>query len=214
MPVANAENCRKNIPKWLGMGYEVVLLQDRFEFDVPGAKIVRMPDKQYLGWPKSVNHLVKNVIDPEVGIVVAAGDDMTPDPAHRAQEIARAYWERFPDGFGILQPIGDDLDGTDRICGSPWMGRSWLDNAYLGNGPMCGEYFQFYADEELLNVSRLLGVLWQEPLFTQYHDHWTRKGENRPHYQDLSQNHWESDKAIFERRKAAGFPGHEKAGAG
>jgi hypothetical protein len=41
---------------------------------------------------------------------------MLPDP-RPAQEIAEAFLARFPDGFGVLQPTGDTMDGTDRICG-------------------------------------------------------------------------------------------------
>lgn len=206
MPVANEANCAKHIPLWLNKGYEVLLLQDRFRFPVAGATIVT-PFDHYIGWPKAVNWMVANAVPKEVGIVIAAGDDMTPDPHLSAQDIAAFYWDRFRDGLGVMQPTGDDMDGTDRICGSPWMGRGWLDRAYDGKGPMWGGYFQFYADEELKVVSEGLGLLWQAKGITQYHDHWTRKGQSRPHYQDLSQSWWDVDKAEFLVRQASGFPG-------
>lgn len=212
MPVASETASRANVPKWLDMGYEVVLLQDRFRFTVPGvnvpgvSQIVTPFGDQYIGWPRAVNYLVRHVIDPRVGIVVAAGDDMEPDPVRRAEHLAAEFWLRFPDGFGVMQPTGDPMDGTTRICGSPWMGRGWLDRAYCGMGAMWGGYFQFYADEELKNVAERLGVLWQRPDVTQYHHHWTRENRPAPGHHALSQERWDADKAHFLWRQAAGFP--------
>src|SRR6185369_10016590 len=47
------------------------------------------------------------------------------------------------------------------------------------------------------------------PDVCQFHDHWTRRRVPRPGYLDLSQSKWDLDKAVFERRRTAGFPGAE-----
>lgn len=210
MPVANELNCAKNLPLWVERGYEVVVLQDRFRFKCPeGVRVVTPFGNEYRGWYVCCNELARTWVNRDVGLVVAAGDDMQPDPKHTAQEIAAMFWQRFPGGYGVMQPIGDTLDGTDRICGSPWFGRGWIERSYQGQGPMHGGYYGFYGDEELLNVAKNQGVLWQHPGLTQYHDHWTRKRIARPHYMDKAQGALDRDKALFFARKQAGFPGSE-----
>lgn len=141
---------------------------------------------------------------------------MLPDPSRSAQSIAAEFYARFPDGFGIMQPVGDTMDGTDRICGSPWMGRGWIDRANLGTGPLWSGYVGFYADEELFEVSRALrngdhSCLEQRADLCQFHEHWTRHGApgagSRPAYSEFSQSWWTRDQELFKKRKEAGFPG-------
>lgn len=207
LPVANEKHCAEKLTKWIEMGYDVHVLQDRYRFDCPHGVQVYSPWSTYKGWPASVAYLCRLPMAGQYDCIVTGGDDMLPDPNMHASEIAAEFYQRFPDGFGVMQPIGDDMDGTDRICGSPWFGRGWIERSYCGRGPLCGSYFQFYADEELLNVARGLGVLWQRQDLTQYHDHWTRRREPRPQYQDLSQSYWDTDKATFMERLSHGFPG-------
>jgi hypothetical protein len=114
-----------------------------------------------------------------------------------------------------MQPTGDswyDSLGkpSERICGSPIFGRGWVTRAYGGQGVLCPEYKNFYADEELLNVAKKLGVLWQDPGTSHEHDHWSRKPEARPPVTHaLTNSWWDSDKATFERRRDSGWPEHE-----
>lgn len=114
----------------------------------------------------------------------------------------------------------------DRICGSPWMGREFCRRMYHGAGPLYHGYFHNFADEELQCVARKLGVLWQRRDLTQEHRHWATKQpksathtgiagdvRNMPEWarkiNDPQQSDWDRSKALFARRKAAGFPGHE-----
>lgn len=190
------------------MGYTVVLLQDRITFE-PVSKAIHVvrPWLNYAGYAKSCNWLVREYLPSNAKIVVFGGDDMLPDPKVRASVIAEQYYDRFPDGMGVMQPIGDDLKGTDKICGSPWCGRGWLDNAYGGAGPFFGDYYHFYADEEMKEVTEAAGLLWQRSDLAQRHEHWTREGIPRPAFYDHIQAKWDHDRGIFTKRKAAGFPG-------
>ncbi len=210
MPVAHEDKCRQNLPLWSSRGYEIFVEQDRYRFSldyVPNC-VRRLSDDPYPGWPTVVNRLARYAFSIGVQVVVAAGDDMRPDPNLTAEQMGTRYLTRFPDGGGVMQPIGDDFDGTDRICGSPIVGRDWFYRSYGGGGHvLCDEYKNFYADEELLNVSWLLGLLWQDPATCHYHDHWTRRGEPRPETAHHTQTWWDQDKATFERRRAAGWPG-------
>lgn len=131
--------------------------------------------------------------------------------------------------FGVMQPTGDRWGDEawsrqrwpdapayiDRICGSPWLGREFCRRMYGGRGPLFEGYHHMYVDEELQGVAQKLGVLWQRRELTQKHNHWGRKpGATKADIPDFlqfanSDPEWEKAKALFESRKAAGFPGHE-----
>lgn len=238
MPTANLARANIAIQRWKAHGYKVAVYVE--DILPEGADAYTQGD-EYRGYWSAVNQLVRNKhVDADV--FVAAADDMDPDPNHTAQEIGKQFLERFPDGFGIMQPCGDpsgpepwdqyvvrcpeDAKAFDkpvdpvpaaaRICGSPWFGRGWVERAYQGGGPMPARYFHFYGDEELRAVAQRLGVLWLRPDLTQTHHHWTfPTGAGKPElYQERnSKDHWAKDQATYEARKAAGFPGHEPRGA-
>lgn len=176
--------------------------------------------------------------DPACDWIVAAGDDTFPDPTKTADEIAAEcteYFSGFYDGmrmpkeaapmsptFGVMQPTGDSWadfhEGKmsriiERIAGSPWLGREWCLRAYQGNGPYWPEYTHCFCDEELMCVAQKLGVFWQRPDLTHHHEHWARTPNATripPHLAEAtSKSHWDKYKAIFDARKAAGFPGSE-----
>ncbi len=207
IPSANEGMARRTLPVWKARGYRIALLQDQFRFDVPEADVVVRPWRSYRGWPVSVNFLCRHVLPRDCPVVVTGGDDMEPDP-RPAAEILAAFRAKFPDLFGVLQPTGDDYPGTDKICGSPWLGRGWVDRAYSGVGPLWPQYHHFYADEELLNVAGGLGVLWQAREFAQYHHHRHRTGnekQSHPHAGSFTGS-WDEDKITFEQRRKHGWP--------
>ena len=120
---------------------------------------------------------------------------------------------------GVMQPTGDrrrDSQGViiERVAGSPWIGREFARRMYGGSGPLYNGWFHNWADQELQEVETKLGVFWQRPDVTHEHLHWAYKRGSRedmpawaaPIY---SAEQWRKDKALFERRKASGFPGHE-----
>lgn len=150
--------------------------------------------------------------------------------------------------FGVMQPTGDrwgmgvcctcggcgyfatgpwlcqDCVGTgqsallDRICGSPWIGREFARRMYGGNGPMFEGYYHNFADEELQQVARRLGVLWQRRDLIHYHRHHARVSDiaTAPDWikriNDPKRSDWAESQRLFVDRKAAGFPGHQPIG--
>lgn len=177
-------------------------------------------------------------LSPDAEWIVTGGDDVEPDPNKRADEISTECVEHFfPGGldvdptsrereiyakqatFGVMQPTGDpwrDIQGRiiERIAGSPWMGREFCRRMYQGNGPLWPEYQHMFVDEEAQCVAQKLGVFWQRPDLTHLHHHWQREGSGATAVPDhlkeaCSRAHWDKYKAIFERRKVQGFPGHE-----
>ena len=210
LPTANADNCARTLPAWRDMGYRIAVLQDTRRFDCEADAIVHAP--AYPGWPATVNHLFREVVPETTRVIVAAGDDMFPDPTLRAGELAEQFLERFPDTFGVMQPHGDRFEETQQFCGSPWLGRAWMERMYAGRGGMCDAYTHHWADDELYWVSRCLGALWSRDDVSQYHDHFRRTGAEMPEYWRQSVHANDArDTLTFIARAASGFPGCEPA---
>ncbi|MBX3351431.1 MAG: hypothetical protein KF684_00735 [Phycisphaeraceae bacterium] len=208
IPSANPELCRKTLPVWREMGYRIAVLQNYEEGRIP-ADITVWRDS-YPGWAQSINILCKEVVPKSASIVVSGGDDMLPDPHTPAHAIARQFMDRFPDGFGVMQPQGDAYMEAEHYCGSPWLGRGWIDRMYHGRGPMWGGYTHNWADLELFWLAKGLDALWQRPDLAQHHEHFWRTGEGKPKY--WSNNVEPKDRAdvqLFIARSWQNFPGHE-----
>lgn len=206
IPSANPLRADMCLAKWKERGYRTAVLLN-CGFGQAKADLV-INSASYPGYWRATNALCRMIGDAD--IVVAGGDDISPDPNANPQQVAREFYEHFPDGFGVMQPTGDDLDGTDRICGSPWFGRAWLLESYRGRGPFCEDYIAFFGDEELFCVAQRLDALWQRVDLKQYHDHWMRGGPQTDYQQGNLSAHWESDKRMFASRKAADWPGYER----
>lgn len=230
------EQCEPVFQRWCKMGYNVLVQRDIGE-SIPTVHIQRL----YLGYAEAVNFLARLVLEgsTDVDWIVTGGDDMLPDPHKSAEEIAREcsqYFRAQIPGiepplytctFGVMQPTGDrwlvngpgTKPGSECVAGSPWMGREFCRRMYGGRGPLCEEYFHCGEDEELQEVATMLGVFWQRPDLTHYHDHWgrPREGEKLGHASRMpaflaranSAEEWKRMKATLARRKAAGWPGHE-----
>jgi hypothetical protein len=212
IPSAKAERAKANIEQWKAMGYRTaVLLNANVPGEQIGADLVVHLDP-YPGYYSAVNHLCRQIPgDPE--IVVTGGDDISPDPKKKATEIAEEFLEHFKGTLGVMQPIGDNWEGTANICGSPWMGRDWIKRSYQGHGPFHRGYFHFYGDEELKRMAERHGMLWQRPDIVQFHRHWSRASVGMPKqdYHAKLDRYWFVDQALFFRRREANFPGNELA---
>jgi len=147
-----------------------------------------------------------------------------------AEEFAKGCPDQSARTFGVMQPTGDRWGSTDpwaqklppnrrayidRVCGSPWMGREFCRRMYGGAGPLFPGYRHMFVDEELQAVAEKLGVLWQRPDLTHRHNHWGRgpnvQTSDCPEFLRAvsGPEHWKEASALFQSRKAAGFPGHE-----
>lgn len=208
IPSASVERCRANLPAWKERGYRIAVLQNQERGDIPADLIVWRD--HYPGWAASVNLLCKSVVPTDAAVVVTGGDDMLPDPDHSAQEILEQFIARFPDTFGIMQPTADEFMNASEYCGSPWIGRGWINHAYRGNGPLHAGYKHNWADHELFYVAQALNALLQRPDLSQYHAHFSRDGKAPPAYwsQQVAAND-EADVKHFIARLWLGFPGHE-----
>ena len=217
-----------SIPLWKAKGYGVAVLR---QGELLASVDIQIPVSDYLGWSRSTNILVREVLrrDPGCLVCAAGGDDYLPEPNHSPDGLAAEMVAHFNGTMFVCQFTGDrwgDSELTrkefgedrgaeiDRIAGSPWMGREWCERAYMGIGPMWPGYHHLYADEELHDVAIKLGVYWARRDLTQYHNHPCRTqgydvyktGHLAPLYDP---ERWAEERRHFEARKAKGFPGCE-----
>lgn len=212
LPTAKPDRGADAVARWRKRGYKVAVYVNE---DCPAFDADLTARGPYRGYWNAMNWLARMAFDRmfAADVCLFAGDDMDPDPKLTAQELGAQYLERFPDGFGIMQPCGDrqgidksGLPAARRICGSAWFGRGWATRAYRGNGPTDGRYWHFYADEDLKEVAERLGVLWWRPDVIQYHRHWSWGHMPIQDYHQKNQQHWERDYRLFFESKAASFP--------
>lgn len=236
IPSCNPKRAREVTEAWREMGYRVAVLVDRnkledFTWGEDAPDLV-VETHIYQGYYGSVNLLASLLLHRPLSriqdglirrscfgvrtapsVVVTGGDDIFPDEHRTASEIRDTLYVLKPDGFFVAQPTGDvdKMPGTDKICGSPWFGRGWLDRGYGGHGPFCQDYFQFYGDEELHNVAKLTGALIQLPDVTQRHEHYHRPGgPEKLDYQARNESHyWSRDQKVFLERQKKKWPGHK-----
>jgi hypothetical protein len=213
-PLPQAKLC---VQAWKQAGYHVAIACE----DDRGRKLpvdFHIEQPEYPGYASSVNRLIHHILanDVDCEMVVLAGDDMFPDQHRRAVDIQIALLERFESTLFVLQPTGDRwaLPGgatpqSERVAGSPWLGREWCRRAYGGQGPLWQEYVHCFADQELAEVATLHGVMWWEPSICHRHEHFLRRGSMPPPHAAKAYAAYHADEATFRRRQAQGFPGSE-----
>ena len=212
-PSITVERAAKCTQRWHDWGYKVAVLIEQpratlAETKKIGADKVLRP-KTWVSFPVAANALCRAVPGP---IVVLIGDDILPHPQESGPVLARRFMEAFPDTMGVMQPTGDAWGGYKTACISPWIGRAFIEQAYGGKGPYHAGYFHYFSDQELQEAAVKLGCFKQDREIYQFHDHWQRRGEQRPGHLLKALDHWEADRQNFKKRQAEGFPGCEVQG--
>jgi hypothetical protein len=209
---------------WRERGYKIALQRDPEDLLPSGSDI--LVTGRYRGYAVATNLLIRLALqeDPCCQWIVAGGDDVYPDPKYTGSVIGNECSMYFKGTFGVMQPTGDkwgDKTGpySERVCGSPWIGREFAQRVNQGDGPLWPAYTHMGVDEELQHVALKLGVLWQRNDLTHEHRHWGRPapGQKMGHQSNMpeflkqanSQQHWDAYKKLFAERQAQGFPGHE-----
>lgn len=213
-PTANSDAADAVLAKWHDRGYRSAVLIDKGQRHPQAHRVIEL-GTDYPGFARATNPLCHCCVENGTDIVVVAGDDISPDEG-AAGDIAARFMARFPDTFGVMQPMGDAYgairpDARIKAAVSPWIGREFIRRVNGGHGIYHEGYGHLWADTELWHVAELLGVLQQEPGIKQYHAHWTRgHADNLPREKRKRINDQESiDRRLFKERQAAGFPGHQ-----
>lgn len=212
IPTAQRSHANAILRKWRAAGYCVGVFIDPGQIRLDSFDwMIQAP---YPGVWRAWNALARAAVAMGAEACFLVGDDMEPPRECSPSELYSQFYDRFPSGFGVMQGTGDHqgdvIDGkfaSQRICGSPFIGASWVKYAYRGNGPVDGRYEAFYADESLLHVARQRGVLWQRDDVCIFHNHWSWGHLPRQDYHHRNdRNSWVKDKTLFEESLAAGFP--------
>jgi hypothetical protein len=220
-PVEEAQAC---FDAWRAVGFKTAAVRDdpndftRLEVDY------FLTITPYPGWATSINRCAKEVLasDPECVIIASGGDDVWPDSNFPVDRVESEFRHHFNGWLGVMQATGAVpgyvpwskavINGRavqERVAWAPMIGRDWCLRAYGGNGPFWPEYRTFFADESLQVVAEALGLYWQRPDMHMPHKTWKHDDGSRPHHLLHTIAEWEPDAALFNARKAAGFPGHE-----
>jgi len=201
-PVEQAREC---FSAWRDMGYGVASIRDHPDLDLDFLLTL----SEWRGVWTATNILAAHVLeqDPECQVIVAAGDDVWPDHAKRADEIADEFVEHFHGTLGVMQPVAAVIRGHKRLCWSPWLGREWCQRAFLGLGPTERRFFHYFGDSYLYLVAERLGLLWECRHLAHDHRNWKVLKTARPPHLLQAANRWGRDRQLFDWLVAAGFPG-------
>lgn len=215
-PSRNLERAKRTVGLWRDRGYKTCVWMEPgmeksgADIDVTG----RFPG-YWLACNKMILDLIKK--DESIKTIVIAADDMCPDMHRPPEIIEQELYIKYPDGYCVMQPTGDDKNGMDgvwRICGSPWFGIGWIKEAFEGNGPCPLPPRCFYGDEALFDIAKAQGVLWQRDVVSQRHFHWCRTDElktKRLDYQKTNSDlYWDTDKAWYLSYKESGYMGSNR----
>lgn len=205
-PTIDLAEANKTAEYWQKMGYDVGILVDESQygddFENPWNVNASITVEEWQGFPHAANEICTHFAS-LYDIVIIGGDDVYPDKYNVARHLEAEFKEHFGGTFGVMNPTGDRYGLIDQCCIAPWIGAEYI--YALDGRPYCEEYYHYFCDGELQDVAILNGSFWQRPDLSQYHDHWSRKGESRPkHLQRANQQH-SDDKRTYEQRKAQGF---------
>lgn len=206
-PSYDGKAAQETAGRWLAMGYQPLVIMNK-ESVIPNIPAIVIKVEAYEGYYRSMNwachHLFK---ERRADIVICAGDRIHPPPHARGHEIATTVAAKFQSGFGIMQPVKGRVLGLNRLD-APWICRRFYLETYGGEGPFWPRYFQFFGGDELAMVAQKLGCVWYrddvaQPTLPKKLDF--IRGHNVKEYT-------ENDRAEFDRRSLAEFPGAFPAG--
>lgn len=214
LPSANIEMAKKTFPKWKEKKYNIaVICPDKQLKEYVTITDMAIPESQisgYPGWAKSVNYLSKKL--DKYDIIIAAGDDMYPDPNYDSFELRLQFVRYFGGTMGVMQPYGDKFgsmacDTCEKICGSAWLGKEFREKVNKGKGPLWEEYWHMWADTELYQVASKYNCLWIREDLNQYHEHRLRgKHKFKP---NIPTGDFIRAKKLYYQRKNNNFIGSE-----
>lgn len=229
-PTSNVYRSNQTAKAWKAAGYKVAIATDlpthalkSVEASVPPLLI-----KRYEGYWKAMNALCHGLVRMfKADIVVCASDGIHPHQGIHGHALGQVFAAKFPNGYGVMQPVGDRWEATQTASGgtqawaqhrmhgtrpsdmrleSPWLGRKIIED--VGDeGPFCPDYDQYFADHEMHDLALRRGVLFKNPMLAQYSEHWAAGRKPISGYQvKCFERSYEKDLALFKAREYSNFP--------
>ena len=206
-PIADINEANRAAWRWRALGYKVIYLADT-KTTKEENKLKKLVDdgvietylyvENYRGWYASCNLLMGIAFSRGATWCVCVGTDMDPDQTMTAQSIASTL-----DVNRVMQPCGDRWDikdgkaASERICGSPWISKTFYENK--AKKVWDERFFHYYGDEKLHD--ELGDELLQRFDLTHLHHHPNREGRAKPGYLGRS---WREDQRKFVGWKKTG----------
>jgi hypothetical protein len=139
---------------------------------------------------------------PDWQILILASDDMIPVERGFDDIVARDMQKHFPDLSGGLW-YNDGGLGGDKLWTLAIMGRGLFDRlGYI----YLDQYKSVYVDNDVQEVCRRIGKVKYIPRTIIKHEWVNASGPDALHKRNENPALYARDRAVFERRKAAGFP--------
>lgn len=202
------EACRGVLGLWRQQGYKTAVLQVGSPAEVGADLTVRTAADA--GMVANLNYLAERVIPQSADLAVFATDHTGPDTVFTASELADQFFERFPNGFGVMQP---SAELSDRFTApTPFIGRAWINGAYGGYGALHTGYRRWFG-AELCWAARALHAFWERADLT-HHMVTGRNAQTSATRRDhTAESEFLADRMFFEQRVRDGFAGCEPSGS-
>lgn len=219
IPSANRPVALETLSIWKRQGYSVALQLDPDADPMPSSCCDLQFYRPYKGWAESVNFLMRKVLDTEKDctLLVTGGDDVMPDLNHSPLQIEDMFYERFPDGYGVMQPVGHGPTVPARkrklqsqLAWSPLVGPNFAALSYGGNGPFHCGYFHCFVDNEMADVASQQGCWFPNENLTHDHLYFRWAGQPPTFYRKNIRRAHPHDQKLYWSRRAAGFPGSHR----
>lgn len=215
IPSANRPMALETLPRWKALGYRVAVQLDPDVKPLPHDICDLQFFRPYKGWAEAVNFLMQDGFeDTDTDTLYATGgDDVLPDPNHQAHEVEDIFWDRFPDGYGVMQPAApvptapEEKKQRGHIWAwSPFIGPEFIRRAYRGEGPMYPGYFHHFADTELAEVAKAQGCWFANEDLMHDHLYFRWAGLPKPSYRRNIRRAHPHDRELYRTRRQRGFP--------
>lgn len=157
----------------------------------------------YFGTNKTKIEAVNaDINDLEWDILLLASDDMIPIKQGYDQDIRNCMQADFPDLDGVLWFYDGHRADLNTLC---ILGRTYYQRFGYIYHP---SYYSWYADEEFMYVSRMLGKesAYSDCIIEHQHHVWMHTGNDSLYKRNDNSSLVNRDKHNFFNRKAKGFP--------
>jgi hypothetical protein len=207
-PSANSQRAAETTAKWKACGYKVGILTDGDPGEVTFPVDKHWHIDAFISWGHAQNLMIADVMkaDSKLGAVIAGSDDVDPDPTQSDGMIIMSLVMEHSGFNFVMQPTGDKYGAWETCAPHPWLGWEYLER---NPAPFFEGYHHLYVDQEFRDVATAQGVFSTRDDIVQYHHHWGREGEIDtlpPERRQSIKGHLEIDRALYEERKAQGFP--------
>jgi len=204
-PTIRLQRAHETVARWRNAGFLPLVMIN----NIPGARFPEgcgaITKETYEGYFREVNLLCDILFrQAKADVVVCAGDGIWPDQQLDAASVGALFATKFPNGTGVMHSLYDKFPGSDGNCWAPMIGKGFYREFYgEGSGPFCHEYMQFSGGEELYDVAKREGILFETEAWRPINCRHPRDWQGEHNFKEYA----DKDRMVYNVRKRDGFPG-------